>query len=66
MPKTTGNLLTPTELISRWKGRVSEKTLRNWRNLGRGPAFTTIARRIFYAEADVLAYEKKSRTARSA
>lgn len=61
MTKTTGNLLTPAELVARWKGRVTEKTLRNWRHLGRGPTHTTIARRIFYAEADLRAYEKRKR-----
>lgn len=66
MKKTTGNLLTPAELVTRWRKGVTEKTLRNWRHAGRGPTPTKIGRRVFYAEADVLAYEKKSRKSSSA
>ena len=66
MTKTTGNLLTPAELVARWRGVVTEKTLRNWRHGGRGPTPTKIGRRVFYSEADVRAYEKKSRKTASA
>ncbi len=63
MTKTTGNLLTPAELVARWRGAVAEKTLKNWRHAGRGPTPTRIGRRVFYAEADVRTYERKSRKA---
>lgn len=65
MTKTTGNLLTPAELVARWRGGVTEKTLRNWRHAGRGPTPTKIGRRVFYDEGDVRAYEKASRKAAS-
>jgi len=41
MPEADPIHLTPQELVARWRGRVTLKTLRNWRS-GRyktGPAF---------------------------
>lgn len=64
--KPKKDLLTPADLVKRWSGAVAEKTLKNWRNLGVGPAPTKIGRRIFYALSDVLAYEKSKRTAKRA
>ncbi len=62
MAKTKkADLLTPGELVERWRGAVAEKTLRNWRNRGRGPVSTTIGRRVFYALPDVVRYERENR-----
>jgi hypothetical protein len=34
--------LTPRELVDRWRGRITVKTLANWRSTGRGPAFVKL------------------------
>jgi hypothetical protein len=57
---TTQTHLTPEELISRWRGTVSEPTLRSWRSRGDGPAFIRIGNRVLYPLADVVAYEAGS------
>lgn len=45
------------ELVSRYSGKVSVKTLANWRSTGTGPAYTKIGGRVFYAHSDVLKWE---------
>jgi len=54
--------LTPAQLAERYAGRVSVKTLANWRCLGKGPRFLKVGGRIAYALDDVAAWEA-SRTA---
>jgi excisionase family DNA binding protein len=44
-------LLTPPEVASYLQ--VSEKTLANWRYLGRGPAFVKVGRDIRYRESEL-------------
>jgi hypothetical protein len=52
-------LLTPKELLSRWKGMVSEGTLRNWRTEGRGPRYIKPhAKCILYPLDAVVEYEQ--------
>lgn len=54
----TPSTLTPAELASRWAGRVTEKTLRNWRASGRGPSYVkSETGRVGYPIADVLRFE---------
>lgn len=53
--------LTPEELVGRWRGVVSARTLDNWRSLGRGPIWTQVHRRILYALADVERWECERR-----
>lgn len=63
MPQTT--ILTPEELVKRYTGRISLKTLANWRSTGEGPAFTKVGSRVFYRLTDVLEWEDR-RTLKSA
>lgn len=58
--------LTPEQLASRWENQVSLGTLRNWRSLGRGPAFQKVrGGRVLYRRADVLAFEAEHRFRKS-
>jgi predicted DNA-binding transcriptional regulator AlpA len=41
--------------------RLALPTLRNWRSLGRGPAYLKLGKAIRYRESDVQAYVEKSR-----
>lgn len=55
--------LTPKELSARYKGRVTEKTLRNWRSKGVGPPFTKLGTKtILYALVDVERWEQERRS----
>jgi hypothetical protein len=56
--------LTPEEVSARFRGRVSVRTLSNWRCLGTGPKYRKIGGRILYPVSEIEAYEQ-SRTAAS-
>lgn len=56
--------LTTDELSGRWKGRISVRTLSNWRSAGTGPKYTKAGGRILYPLAEVSAWETR-RTAES-
>lgn len=45
------------DLALRYGGKVSVKTIANWRSTGTGPAYTKIGSRVFYAHSDVLKWE---------
>jgi hypothetical protein len=49
--------LTPDELVARFKGRVTKKTLSNWRVTGEGPDFKRFGSRILYSLSSVEKYE---------
>lgn len=56
---TRDRFLTPEELIDRWRGVVSLKTLENWRGCGKGPDFYRPARgKVLYRLSDVDAWER--------
>jgi len=61
----TSRTLTPDDLAARWAGRVSRRTLDNWRSSGRGPAFEKSGWQIRYRLEDVKAYETQNRMRRS-
>lgn len=52
--------LTPQELVQRWNGAVTTGTLANWRNQGKGPAYSKFGSRVRYAISSVEAYEAKN------
>lgn len=56
---TQATILTPEELVQRYYGRISLKTLANWRSTGGGPAFTKVGNRVFYRLPDVLEWEQR-------
>ena len=49
--------LTPKELVARYRGTITIRTLANWRSSGEGPAYTKIGGRVLYAVAGVTAWE---------
>lgn len=53
-----GSYLTPTQVADRYAGRVSVRTLANWRWAGTGPKFTRVGGRILYPVDDLVAWEK--------
>jgi hypothetical protein len=56
--KDPGSLfLTPRELAQRYGGRVSVKTLANWRWQGLGPPFVKLGGRVLYPVTDLLGWE---------
>lgn len=56
---TPSDLLTPEEVVARWNGAVTTRTLANWRSARRGPHFTKIGRVVRYRLADILEYEQR-------
>lgn len=56
MPATT--FLTPDELVLRYKGNISVKTLANWRTKGGGPDYVKIGGKIMYPLLAVIAWER--------
>jgi len=52
-----GQFLSADQLAGRYGGKVSVKTLANWRSTGTGPAYTKIGGRVFYAIGDVERWE---------
>jgi hypothetical protein len=50
--------ITPEDLIERYKGRISIKTLANWRTKGGGPSYTKIGGKIMYPLSEVIEWER--------
>jgi hypothetical protein len=51
--------LTPAEVVDRYQGKVSTRTLANWRSAGTSPPFTKIGGRILYRFTDLIEWEKR-------
>ncbi|WP_258599234.1 helix-turn-helix domain-containing protein [Mesorhizobium sp. AR07] len=47
------NYLTPEEVIARYRGQLSEGTLRNWRYMRIGPSFLKIGKAILYPSSEL-------------
>jgi hypothetical protein len=59
MPRTIerlDTLWTPTDVAIRYG--LAEKTLRNWRALGIGPAHIKVGTRVLYREAELARWEQ--------
>lgn len=52
--------LTPQELVDRWNNAVTTGTLANWRNKGKGPAYTKFGSRVRYKLDSVISYEQQN------
>jgi hypothetical protein len=50
---------TPLELVERYQGRVTIRTLANWRSSGVSPPFSKIGGRILYPVKELLEWEQK-------
>jgi predicted site-specific integrase-resolvase len=55
----TKKFLSAQELVDRWGGAVSSRTLANWRTQGKGPRYVRVGGRIIYAIEEVEAWEKR-------
>lgn len=53
--------LTPAEVSQRYGGKISTRTLSNWRSSGNGsgPLFTKVGGRVFYPLSKLVAWEAK-------
>nr|CUV26855.1 conserved protein of unknown function [Ralstonia solanacearum] len=51
--------LTPQQVSDRYAGRISPRTLANWRSAGTGPRFLRLGGRILYALNDLAAWEAR-------
>jgi len=49
--------LTPDELARRYQGKITVRTLANWRSQRQGPRFTKIGGRVLYLLSEVLKWE---------
>ena len=54
--------LTPEEVSARLNGRISVKTLANWRSQGQGPPFRRLGGRILYPDGLFQAWEAEGAT----
>lgn len=52
--------LTPTELSARWEGRITVRTLANWRSSASGPPFTKVGGSILYPFDKLLEWEERN------
>lgn len=57
---SSGDFLTPDQLVARWMGQVASATLATWRSRGNGPRFVKVGGRVLYRTADVIAWEAKN------
>ena len=51
--------LTPEEVVTRYQGQISVRTLANWRSSGVSPPFVKVGGRILYRIKDLLEWERK-------
>jgi hypothetical protein len=52
--------LTTEEVSIRYGGRISVRTLQNWRNLGQGPAFTKAGGKVLYSVERLVEWEQRN------
>lgn len=52
--------LTPHDLSARYDGRISVRTLANWRTQGNGPPFTKVGGAILYATDKLVEWENRN------
>ncbi len=53
------DFLTEAEVSARYRGAVSEGTLRNWRNKRIGPPFVKIGKSVLYRREDLERWEQR-------
>lgn len=51
--------LTPSDLVERYQGKITVRTLANWRSQGISPPFTKIGGRILYEASELEAWERR-------
>jgi hypothetical protein len=53
-------LLTLNEVIERYRGQISEGTLRNWRSMRVGPAFLKVGKAVLYPRVELDRWDRRS------
>lgn len=51
------NYLTPTDLVERYQGKITKRTLANWRSTGTSPPYTKVGGRILYPLDKLIEWE---------
>lgn len=51
--------LTPSEVVARYGGKITTRTLANWRSQGVSPPFTKVGGRILYPVKELLEWERR-------
>lgn len=51
--------LTPCDVVARYNGTVSTRTLANWRSAGISPPFTKVGGRILYPLKELVEWENR-------
>lgn len=59
--RKVAEFLTTRELSARWDGRITVRTLENWRSTSNGPPFIKLGGAVLYRVADIERWES-SRT----
>jgi hypothetical protein len=59
-PLSGPTFLTLEEVVERYRGQVSEGTLRNWRSMRIGPSFTKIGKAVLYPVEELDRWDRKS------
>lgn len=49
--------LSPSELVTRYNGKITIRTLANWRSAGISPPFTKVGGRILYPLKELIEWE---------
>lgn len=52
--------LSPQELSDRYEGRITVRTLNNWRTNGNGPPFTKIGGAVLYPMSKLVEWEERN------
>ncbi len=50
---------TPHDLVDRYGGKVTLRTLANWRSSGMSPPYTKVGGRVLYPKEQLLEWEKR-------
>lgn len=56
---TVKEYLTPTEVVERYQGKITVRTLANWRSQGVSPPFTKVGGRILYPLEKLIEWERR-------
>jgi hypothetical protein len=56
----TARFLSAQEVSDRYDGKISVRTLANWRNLGSGPPYSKIGGRVLYPAEKLVEWEQRN------
>jgi hypothetical protein len=60
VPPSGPIFLTLEEVVERYRGQVSEGTLRNWRSMRIGPSFTKIGKAVLYPLEELDRWDRRN------